>query len=310
MLNFRVERRASPTQWPGDAEPAQAPSVEVQLQQPGVYNDTSAIRIIPTELLTEILRLAVGDTPIFIPAPTYTTPANLPPQQLLIPSLVISHVCRRWRYLAIATVWSHFTFFHHPRWRSYPLSRLEEVVSHFLTRIPPTRPLEIQLLMDGETPPGSVASFVLGNRERLAGAELELGEDDLREFWRLGEGEGVYPVMRRLKITFVEEEGEEEEDGGPAPEEGRTRVSRMAPRLTSFSYTAWEGDVDPFAFGLDFERLEELELRARVPEEGIYALLPRLAEIRRLGMGIDAQPYEEWRLGRRDEGTHLLPIRI
>ncbi|KAK7018235.1 hypothetical protein R3P38DRAFT_2784075 [Favolaschia claudopus] len=234
-----------------------------------------------------------------IPAPTYTTPANLPRQQLLIPSLVISHVCRRWRYLVIATVWSHFTFFHHPRWLSYPLSHLEEVVNHFLTRIPPTRPLDIQLLMDGETPPGSVASFVFGNRERLSGAELELGEEDLREFWRLGEGEGVFPVMRRLKITFVE--GKDEEDGGPEPEEGRTSVSRMAPRLTSFSYTAWEGDVDPFVFGLDFERLEELELCATVLEEGIYTLLPRLAEIRTLGLVIDAQPYEEWHLGSRDE---------
>ncbi|KAK7042233.1 hypothetical protein R3P38DRAFT_310749 [Favolaschia claudopus] len=285
-----IKRRASPTEWVVPVEQAQSPTVSFDLHDD---DDNSTIKVLPNEILTEIFRWTVGDASITIPQPSDLDPFFA--QSTVVIPLLISHVCRRWRYLAIATVWNRFRFFN-PRWLStYSLPYLEEVATHFLTLIPPSRRFEIQVLADGEMPRGAFQSFVVGNAGRITGADLELSEDDLDAFWHLPEA--TFPVLRSLRLTFV---ASMDCESAPTPEDSTT-LSALAPRLTSYSYTTWEGEVDAFEFGLNFDQLQELELCARISEESAYTLLPLITEIRSLSLSIEANPYLQWHLGSRDE---------
>ncbi|KAK7048861.1 hypothetical protein R3P38DRAFT_3257443 [Favolaschia claudopus] len=285
-----IKHRASPTEWVAPVERAQSPTVSFDLYDD---DDNSTIQVLPNELLTEIFRWTVGDASITVPQPSELD--QFYAQSTVVIPLLISHVCRRWRYLAIATVWNRFQFFN-PRWLStYSLSHLEEVATHFLTLIPPSRRFEIQVLVDGEMPRGAFQSFVVGNAGRITGADLELTEEDLDTFWHLPEA--TFPVLRRLRLTFV---ASMDCDSAPTPEDSTT-LSALAPHLTSFSYTAWDGEVDAFEFGLNFDQLQELELCARISEESAYELLPSITKIQSLALAIEANPYMEWHLGSRDE---------
>ncbi|KAK7006622.1 hypothetical protein R3P38DRAFT_3601236 [Favolaschia claudopus] len=233
----------------------------------GLFGDASTFKSIPTELLSLIFEFAAGGSPLLLPC--FREPRA---PRVAIPAL-LSQVCRRWRYIAIQTLWHRlsFGFGYSGRYLHLPVPYRDKL-EHCLNLISPYRLLDIELHACERLPQGVLQNIVVENAPRLRFLHVDLDEESTEIFMRLPHH--MFPVLKDLSIHFVGQKFTLFLEGSV---DDFTPIAQLAPGLTRFGFSA-QALFHPLSLGVNLGQLQSLSLDMRVQQNQFFEdILPLLS---------------------------------
>ncbi|KAJ7905232.1 hypothetical protein B0H13DRAFT_732146 [Mycena leptocephala] len=227
----------------------------------------SGVSELPPELLREIFRWAVENETCLLARSIAKYPA-----------FVLSHVCRQWRFVALASpIWNRISVALNVATYARAVSQTEVLFER-----EPRNNLRIEIYRTKHadyTPSMAVHDIVTRYSPRIVFLDLRLTTAAMEALFRLPAG--TFAVLRTLRITVYHEVHSDWLLFGPDEDPTMTKMSQLAPLLSGFSfkirYPTDEEYCDcithPLRTGFDFGLLKYLHLCIDLPYPMAHQLL-------------------------------------